>query len=194
MELEDLKNKWNALDNHIKVQDEKIRQLTDQVISGKVKSPLATLRRHCIIAVIFVPFMLPFFFWAYDFVGLTCEEWHKELLYDLTLLFVGFTFIREIFFVLELKKINVSKDSAIEALKRTLKFRQHYKLGVLIDLFIGIAFLLTAFTAMNQQFAIGGIVGGIIGGIVGAKMWRFYNRTINDLESALREWNEENCV
>ena len=71
MELEDLKNKWNALDNHIKVQDEKIRQLTDQVISGKVKSPLATLRRHCIIAVIFVPFMLPFFFWAYDFVGLT---------------------------------------------------------------------------------------------------------------------------
>ena len=190
MELDELKNKWKQLDDHVKSQDEKIRQLTDQVISGKVKSPLNTLRRHCIIAAIFVPFMAPFFFWAYDFVGLTCGETQKMLLYALTLLFVGFTYFRELFFVIELKKIDVNKASAIESLKRTLRFRQYYKWGVTIDLFICIAFILVAFASMNEQFMYGGIVGGIIGGIVGAKMWRFYNRTINDLESALRKWNE----
>ena len=191
MELEDLKNKWNALDNHVKVQDEKIRQLTDQIIAGKVESPLATLRRHCIIAAVFVPFMLPFFFWAYSFVGLTCGEDQKTLLYILTCLFVGFTYFRELFFVFELKKIDVNKTSAIESLKRTLKFRQYYKWGVIIDIYIGIAFLVVAFASMNQEFMMGGIVGGIIGGLIGIKMWKFYNRTINDLESALREWYED---
>ena len=191
MELDELKNKWKQLDDHVKSQDEKIRQLTDQVISGKVKSPLNTLRRHCIIAAIFVPFMAPFFLWAYDFVGLTCGDTQKMLLYALTLLFVGFTYFRELFFVIELKKIDVNKASAIESLKRTLRFRQYYKWGVIIDLFIGIAFLLVAFASMNEQFMYGGIVGGFIGGIGGAKMWKFYNRTINDLESALHEWNED---
>ena len=191
MELDELKNKWKQLDNHVKSQDEKIRQLTDQVIAGKVKSPLTTLRRHCIIAAFFVPFLAPFFFWAFNFVGLTCGESQKILLYALTLLFVVFTYFREIFFVIELKKINVSKDSAIESLKRTIRFRQQYKWGVTIDLLIGIAFITVAFASLNQEFMMGGIIGGIIGGLVGAKMWRFYNRTINDLESALREWNEE---
>lgn len=191
MELNELKNKWKQLDDHIKSQDEKIQRLTDQVIAGKVKSPLTTLRRHCLIGAIFVPFMLPFFFWAYSFVGLTCGESQKLLLYTLTWIFVGFTFVRELYFVFELKKINMSKASAIESLKRTIKFRQHYKWGVTIDLFIGIAFIVVAFASMNEQFMYGGIVGGVIGGIVGAKMWRFYNRTINNLESALREWNEE---
>lgn len=191
MELDELKNKWKQLDDHIKSQDEKIQRLTDQVIAGKVKSPLTTLRRHCLIGAIFVPFMLPFFFWAYSFVGLTCGESQKLLLYTLTWIFVGFTFVRELYFVFELKKINMSKASAIESLKRTIKFRQHYKWGVTIDLFIGIAFIVVAFASMNEQFMYGGIVGGGIGGIVGAKMWRFYNRTINNLESALREWNEE---
>ena len=93
--------------------------------------------------------------------------------------------------MIELKKINVSKDSAIESLKRTIRFRQQYKWGVTIDLLIGIAFITVAFASLNQEFMMGGIIGGIIGGLVGAKMWRFYNRTINDLESALREWNEE---
>ncbi len=191
MELDELKNKWKQLDDHIKSQDEKIQRLTDQVIAGKVKSPLTTLRRHCLIGAIFVPFMLPFFFWAYSFVGLTCGESQKLLLYTLTWIFVGFTFVRELYFVFELKKINMSKASAIESLKRTIKFRQHYKWGVTIDLFIGIAFLIVVFASMNEQFMYGGIIGGVIGGVVGAKMWRFYNRTINNLESALREWNEE---
>lgn len=191
MELDELKNKWKQLDNHIKSQDEKIRQLTDQVIAGKVKSPLTTLRRHCIIAAIFVPFLLPFFFWSYDFVGLTCSESQKMLLHILTYLFVGFIYFRELFYVIELKKINVSKTSAIESLKRTIRFRQQYKWGVIIGLFLGIAFLIVDFASMNEQFMYGGIIGGVIGGFVGAKMWRFYNRTINDLESALREWDEE---
>lgn len=190
MELDELKNKWKQLDNHIKSQDEKIRQLTDQVIAGKVKTPLTTLRRHCIIAAVAVPFMLPFFFWAYNFVGLTCGETQKMLLYALTCLFVSFIYFRELFFVIELKKINVSKSSAIESLKRTIRFRQQYKWGVIIGIFLGIAFLMVAFASMNQEFIIGGIVGGVIGGGLGAKMWRFYNRTINDLESALREWKE----
>ena len=191
MELDELKNRWKQLDNHVKSQDEKIRQLTDQVIAGKVKSPLTTLRRHCIIAAVAVPFLLPFFFWTYSFVGLTCGETQKTLLYALTCLFVSFIFFRELFFVIELKKINVSKTSAIESLKRTIRFRQQYKWGVVIGLFLGIAFLMVDFASMNEQFMYGGIVGGVIGGIVGAKMWRFYNRTINNLESALREWNEE---
>jgi hypothetical protein len=191
MELDELKNRWKQLDNHVKSQDEKIRQLTDQVIAGKVKSPLTTLRRHCIIAAVAVPFLLPFFFWTYSFVGLTCGETQKTLLYALTYLFVSFIFFRELFFVIELKKINVSKTSAIESLKRTIRFRQQYKWGVVIGLFLGIAFLMVDFASMNQEFMIGGIFGGIIGGFLGAKMWRFYNRTINDLESALREWNEE---
>lgn len=191
MELNELKNKWKALDEHVKAQDKRITQLTDQIISGKVKSPLDTLRRHCIIAAIFVPFMLPFFFWAYDFVGLTCGESQKQLLYVLTWLFVGFTFVREVYFVIDLKGINISKATAIESLQRTIKFRKHYKWGVTIDLFIGIAFIATAFASMNEEFMYGGIVGGIIGSVVGAKMYRFYNRTINKLESALSEWNEE---
>ena len=40
MELDELKNRWKQLDNHVKSQDEKIRQLTDQVIASKVKSHL----------------------------------------------------------------------------------------------------------------------------------------------------------
>ena len=67
MELEELKNKWKELDKHVKFQDEKIRELTDQVISNKVKSPLAMLRRHCLVSVCFIPFLLPFFFWAFLF-------------------------------------------------------------------------------------------------------------------------------
>ena len=89
MELDELKNKWRQLDEHVKSQDEKIRQLTDQVIAGKVKSPLTTLRRHCIIAAVAVPFLLPFFFWTYSFVGLTCGETQKTLLYALTCLFAS---------------------------------------------------------------------------------------------------------
>jgi uncharacterized membrane protein len=103
---------------------------------------------------------------------------------------VSFIYFREIHYVIELKKINVSKASAIESLKRIIRFRQQYKWGVIIGVFLGIAFLMVAFASMNQEFMIGGIAGGIIGGALGAKMWRFYNRTINDLESALREWNE----
>jgi hypothetical protein len=37
----------------------------------------------------------------------------------------------------------------------------------------------------------GGFIGGIVGGFIGTKLYRFYNRTINDLESALVEWNSE---
>lgn len=194
MELDELKNKWKALDEHVKAQDKKINQLTDQIISGKVKSPLDTLRRHCIIAAIFVPLMLPFFFWTYDFVGLTCGESQKQLLYALTWLFVGFTFVREVYFIFDLKGINISKATAVESLQRTIRFRNHYKWGVTIDLIIGMVFLAVVFTSMNQMFMFGGIVGGVIGSLVGIKMYRFYNRTINNLESALREWNEENCV
>lgn len=192
MELDELKNKWKALDEHIKSQDNKIQHLTDQIIAGKVKSPLDTLRRHCIIAAIFVPFMLSFFFWTYDFVGLTCGESQKLLLYTLTWLFVGFTFVREVYFIFDLKDINISKATAVESLQQTIRFRKHYKWGVTIDLIIGIVFLAVVFTSMNQMFMFGGIVGGIIGSLVGIKMYRFYNRTINNLESALREWNEEN--
>ena len=42
MELEELKNKWKSLDKHVKAQDEKIRELTDQVTANKVKSPFQT--------------------------------------------------------------------------------------------------------------------------------------------------------
>ena len=38
MELGELKNKWKELDKHVKAQDEKIRELTDQIIANKVKS------------------------------------------------------------------------------------------------------------------------------------------------------------
>ena len=191
MELDELKNRWKQLDNHVKSQDEKIRQLTDQVIASKVKSPLNTLRQHCIIAAVVVPFLLPFFFWAYDYVGLTCPEWQKTILYALTILFIGFTLVRELYFIYDLSKIDICKDSAIESLQRTIKFRRHYKWGVLIDLIIGIAFITVAFSALNKEFMYGVFIGGIVGGFIGTKLYRFYNRTINDLESALVEWNSE---
>ncbi len=191
MELEELKNRWKNLDNHIKEQDKKIKQLTDQIIAGKVKSPLQTLRIHCIISAIIVPFLLPFFFWAYNFVGLTCADWQKSLLYALTLLFVGFSFARELYFIYDLSKIDICKDTVIESLRHTIKFRRHYKWGVFIDLIIGIAFIIVAFSALNKEFMYGGIVGGIFGGFLGAKLYRFYNRTINALESALLEWDNE---
>lgn len=191
MELEELKNRWKNLDNHIKEQDKKIKQLTDQIIAGKVKSPLQTLRIHCIIAAIIVPFLLPFFFWAYNFDGLTCADWQKSLLYALTLLFVGFTFARELYFIYDLSKINICKDTAIESLRRTIKFRHHYKWGVLIGLIIGITLIIVVFSSLNKEFMYGGIIGIIFGGFFGAKLYCFYNRTINSLESALLEWDIE---
>lgn len=191
MELDELKNRWKSLDNHIKEQDKKIKQLTDQIIAGKVKSPLQTLRMHCIIAAIFVPFMLPLFFLTYEFVGLNCPEWQKTLLYAITFLFVGFTFARELYFIYDLSKIDINRETAPESLHRTIKFRRHYKWGVLIDLIIGIAFITVAFSALNKEFMYGGFIGGIVGGFIGTKLYRFYNRTINTLESALLEWNDE---
>ena len=32
MEIDDIRNKWRQLDEHVKVQDEKIRELTDAVV------------------------------------------------------------------------------------------------------------------------------------------------------------------
>ena len=92
------------------------------------------------------------------------------------------------------KVINISKATAVESLQRTIRFRNHYKWGVTIDLIIGMVFLAVVFTSMNQMFMFGGIVGGVIGSLVGIKMYRFYNRTINNLEAALREWNEDSCI
>lgn len=188
MEFEELKNKWKQLDEHVKAQDDKIRELTDQIIAGKVKSPLTVLKRHCVIAAVFVPFMLPFFFWSYSFVGLDCPEWQKILLYVLTWVFVVFTFARELYFVFDLKKINVGRDSAIESLRQTIRFRKHYHYGVLIDLVIGLVFVMVMCCSFNREFLYGGMVGGAIGAALGYKMFKYYERTIDELESSLREW------
>lgn len=190
MELEELKNKWKQLDEHVKAQDDKIRELRDQVVKGKVKSPLMTLKRHCIIAAVFVPFLLPFFFWAYDFVGLNCPEWQKNLLYALTWIFVLFTFAREIYFIQELKRINVGRDTAVEALRQTILFRKHYHRGVLIDLILGMILIFVMICSFNKEFIYGGIVGFIIGGCIGYKMYCYYNRAIDELEAAFHEWIE----
>lgn len=192
MELEELKNKWKELDKHVKFQDEKIRELTDQVISNKVKSPLAMLRRHCLVSVCFIPFLLPFFFWAYDFVGLNCPEWQKMLLYVLTWVFVVYCFAREVYFIFDLKDINVGRESALEALKRIIKFRKHYNNGVLTAAVIGCIFVLVMFGSFNSAFFTGGIVGFIIGSIFAHKMYKKYILAINEMEQALQEWVDEN--
>lgn len=191
MELDELKNKWKQLDEHVKAQDEKIRELTDSIISGKVKSPLTRLKTHCVISVIVIPFLLPFFFWTYSYMGLNCPGWQKTLLYILTWVFVVFTFVREIYFIYDLRRINVDRETAIESLKRTIKFRKHYHWGVMIDLVIGCVLLLVMMCSFNIEFVSGGIVGCIVGGIIGSKMFRYYVRLINELESAFREWDEQ---
>lgn len=189
MELEELKNKWKELDKHVKAQDEKIKELTDQVTANKVKSPLAMLRRHCLVSAIFVPFLLPFFFWIYGFVGLNSPEWQKMLLYVLTWLFVGFIFVREIYLYLDLKPINVGRETALEAMKRVIKFRKHYNGGVLIAMVMGMAMLLVMFICIgNPSFIVGGLVGAVIGGIFGAKLYRKYIDAVDEMEKTLSEW------
>lgn len=190
MELEELKTKWKQLDEHVKAQDEKIRELTDSIIEGKAKSPLTALKRHCIVAAIFVPFLLPFFFWTYDFIGLNCPGWHKILLHILTWLFVGFTFVRELYFIYDLKRINISRETATSALRNTIRFRKHFYYGLIIDAILGIVFLSVLWCSIDSRFIFSGIVGGIVGGLIGMKMFRYYVRTIDTLETALREWNE----
>ncbi len=191
MELDELKNKWKQLDEHIKVQDVKIKELTDQIMQGKVKSPLETLKRHCIISAILVPFLLPFFFFAYDFVGLNCPNWQKILLHTLTIVFVVFTFLRELWFIYDLKHINISKKSAVESLKQAIKFRKHYHWGVTIDIIIGLIFIIVIMYSFNNELILGGIIGLIIGSIIGYKMYRYYIHTIDELETALLEWSED---
>ena len=191
MELEELKNKWKELDNYVKSQDEKIRELSDQVISNKVKSPSAMLRRHCVISVCFIPFLLPFFFWAYGFVGLNCPEWQKMLLYMLTWAFVVYCFALEIHFIFDLKDINVGRETALQAIKRIIQFRKHYKNGVLIAAVMGGVLMLVMLSSFNSAFLTGGIVGLIIGSIFGAKMYKKYINAINEIEQALQEWTTE---
>ena len=190
MELGELKNKWKELDKHVKAQDEKIRELTDQIIANKVKSPLVMLRRHCVVAAIFVPFMLPFFFWVYNYVGLNCPEWQKMLLYALTWLFVVFTFMRELYLYFDLKPINIGRETALEALKRIIQFRKHYNRGVLIDMVIGGVLMLVMLSSFDIAFLAGGLIGLIGGGIVGAKMYKKYIVAIDEMEQSLREWTE----
>lgn len=191
MELEELKNKWRQLDKHVKAQDEKIRELTDQVIAGKVKSPLSTLRTHSIISVIVIPLLLPFFLVIFDFLGVSCPEWHEKLLYALTWVFVVSLFIRELIFIIDLKQINVARETALESLARTIKFRKHYQWGVLIELFIGMAFVIVMMSAFNREFLYGGILGFVIGVIFGGKLYNYYVNKIKELETALNEWTEE---
>lgn len=191
MELEELKDKWKQLDEHVKIQDEKIHKLINLVAENKVKSPLATMKRHCIIAVIFVPLMLPYFFWMYDFVGLECAEWQKILLYVLTWVFIVFTFVREIYFIIDLKRINVGEDTAVEALRRVVQFRKHYHWGVVIDLILGISLYIVMACSFNEALIIPGLIGVLVGGIVGCKIYRYYERIINEMETALHDWIEE---
>jgi hypothetical protein len=188
MELEELKNKWKELDKHVKAQDEKIKELTDQVTANKVKSPLAMLRRHCLVSAIFVPFLLPFFFWCYSVSELNCPEWQKMLLYVLTWVFVGFIFVRELYLYFELKSINVGRETALEAMKRVIKFRKHYNGGVLIALVMGMAMLLVMFSSIDVSFAVSGTVGAVIGGIFGAKLYRKYIDAVDEMEKTLSEW------
>lgn len=192
MEIDDIKNKWRQLDEHVKVQDEKIRELTDAVVAGKVKSPLHTLRRHCLFGVVLVPLLLPFFFWAYSFVGLQGTESEKMLLRVMTVVFVAFTWIREIVLYVVLGRINVSRDSVLTSLRETIRFRKLYHYGVSIDLVLGLITLMLMFYCMNTAFIVGGIVGGIFGGAIGVRMYRYYKRKINELESSLLEWDGSN--
>lgn len=191
MELEELKNKWKSLDKHVKAQDEKIRVLTDQVIAGKVKSPLSTLRTHCIISVIVIPLLLPFFLGVFDFLGVSSPGWHEKLLYALTWVFVISLFIRELIFIIDLKQINVARETALESLARTIKFRKHYQWGVLIELFIGMAFVIVMMSALNREFLYGGILGVVIGAIFGSKQYNYYVNKIKELETALNEWTSD---
>ena len=190
MELEELINKWKSLDKHIKVQDEKIRILTDQIVAGKIKSSLSTLHTHCIISIIIIPLLLPFFFGIYDFVGFDCPAWHEKLLYVLTWVFIVSLFIRELLFIIDLKQINVARETALESLARTIKFRKHYQWGVLIELFIGMAFVIVMMSAFNREFLYGGILGLVIGAIFGGKLYNYYVKKIKELETALNEWTE----
>lgn len=191
MELDELKSKWKELDKHVNAQDEKIRELTDLVITNKVKFPLAMLRRHCLVSVCFIPFLLPFFFWAYDFVGLNCPEWQKMLLYVLTWVFVVYCFAREVYFIFDLKDINIGRESAMEALKRIIKFRKHYNNGVLIAAVIGAVFIWVMLCSFDSVFLLGGFVGLIIGSIFANKMYKKYILAINEMEQALQEWIDE---
>ena len=46
------------------------------------------------------------------------------------------------------------------------------------------------FYCMNTAFIVGGIMGGVLGGIVGARLYRYYKRKIDELESSLQEWDD----
>ena len=190
MEIDDIRNKWRQLDEHVKVQDEKIRELTDAVVAGKVKSPLSTLRRHCLLGIVLEPLMLPFFFWAYSFVGLQGTDSVKMLLRVMTIVFIGFTWIREIVLYVVLGRINVSRDSVLTSLRETIRFRKLYHYGVSIDLVLGLITVMLMFYCMNTAFIVGGIMGGVLGGIVGARLYRYYKRKIDELESSLQEWDD----
>lgn len=190
MELEELKNKWKQLDEHVKAQDDKIRELTDRIMAGKVKSPLMLLRRHCIIAAIFVPFMLPFFFCVFYFIGLECAVWQRVLLYILTWAFVLFTFARELYFINDLKHINIGRETALESLKRTIRFRKHFHWWLVADAILGFIFLTTFISCIGFKYIVGGAVGGVIGGMIGYRIYRKEIHAINDLEIALREWTK----
>lgn len=190
MELEELKNKWKQLDEHVKIQDDKIRELTDQIVAGKVKSPLMLLRRHCIIAAIFVPFMLPFFFGAYYFIGLECTEWLRILLYILTSAFVLFTFAREMYFIYDLKHINIGRETALESIKRTIRFRKHFHWWLVADAILGFVFIAVFIACIGFKHILGASIGGLIGGTIGYMIYRKEIRAISDLESALSEWTK----
>lgn len=190
MELEELKNKWRQLDKHVKAQDEKIRELTDQVMSGKVRTKLNTLLRHCRISVVVIPFLLPLFVMCYNFVGFDCPEWHRIFLYVVSVVFVLFVFIRELWFIYDLKQINVSRDSALVALNNTVRFRKHYQWGVLVAMILAVVLLASMLSAFNSVFQVGCIVGIVVGGIVGFRLYRYYKKIIDELETALREWSD----
>lgn len=190
MELEELKNKWKQLDEHVKAKDDKIRELTDRIMAGKVKSPLMLLRRHCIIAAIFIPFLLPFFFGAFYFIGLECAEWQRTLLYILAWAFVLFSFARELYFINDLKHINIGRETALESLKRTIRFRKHFHWWLVADVILGFMFIATFISCIGLKHIVGGAIGGVIGGMIGYRIYRKEVHAINDLESALREWTK----
>ncbi|MBQ7942237.1 MAG: hypothetical protein IJ328_07535 [Muribaculaceae bacterium] len=189
MDLDELKNKWKQLDEHVKAQDDKIRELTDQVMAGKAKSPLKRLKRHCLIGAVLVPLMLPYFLWCYEFIGLECSEWMEKTLYVMTWVFIMFTWVREIYLYMDLSRINVSRVTVVEALRGTIRFRKHYHYGVLIDLILGMITIVLMLLCFNKNLMIGGMIGGLIGGAIGFKLFRYYERKIDELESSLKEWN-----
>ena len=131
------------------------------------------------------------FLGIFDFLGVSCPEWHEKLLYVLTWVFVISLFIRELIFIIDLKQINVARETALESLARTIKFRKHYQWGVLIELFIGMAFVIVMMSAFNREFLYGGILGLVIGAIFGGKLYNYYVNKIKELETALNEWTEE---